>query len=71
MSKGEVNGLTAGDTGGKKLDTNSHALYHQIVGKIMYTMVGTRPYLAYTLSILERFTATLDTYNMALVCWPM
>jgi hypothetical protein len=28
MSKEEVNALTAGDTGGKKLDANSHALYH-------------------------------------------
>jgi hypothetical protein len=27
MSKGKVNALTVGDTRGKKLDTNSHALY--------------------------------------------
>jgi hypothetical protein len=66
MSKGEVNALTAGDTGGKKLDTNSHALYRQIVGKLMYAMVGTRPDLAYTLSILGRFVAAPDTYHMAL-----
>jgi hypothetical protein len=40
MSKGEINALTAGDTGGKKLDENGHALYRQIVGKLMYAMVG-------------------------------
>jgi hypothetical protein len=66
MLKGEVNALTAGDTGGKKLDTNSHALYRQIVGKLMYAMVGTRPDLAYTLSVLGRFAAAPDTYHMAL-----
>jgi hypothetical protein len=66
MSKGEVNALTAGDTGGKKLDANSHALYCQIVGKLMYAMVETRPDLAYTLSVLRRFAAALDTYHMAL-----
>jgi hypothetical protein len=66
MSKGEVNALTTGDTGGKKLDANSHALYRQIVGKLMYAMVGTRPDLAYTLSVLGRFTATLNIYYMAL-----
>jgi hypothetical protein len=66
MSKGEVNALTAGDIGGKKLDTNSHALYCQIVGKLMYAMVEIRPDLAYTLSVLGRFTAAPDTYHMAL-----
>jgi hypothetical protein len=66
MSKEKVNALTAGDTRGKKLDTNSHALYHQIIGKLMYTMVGTRPDLAYTLSVLKRFTTASDIYHMAL-----
>jgi hypothetical protein len=66
MSKEEVNALTTRDTGGKKLDTNSHALYCQIVGKLMYAMVETRPDLVYTLSILGRFTAALDTYYIAL-----
>jgi hypothetical protein len=66
MSKGEVNALTVGDTGDKKLDTNNHALYCQIVGKLMYIMVGTRPDLVYTLSILGRFATALDTYHMAL-----
>jgi hypothetical protein len=32
----------------------------------MYTMVGTRPDLAYTLNILGRFAAAFDTYHMAL-----
>jgi hypothetical protein len=66
MSKGEVNALMARDTRGKKLDTNSHVLYCQIVGKLMYAIVGTRPDLAYTLSVLERFAAAPDTYHMAL-----
>jgi hypothetical protein len=54
------------DTRDKKLDTNSHALYRQIVDKLMYAMVGIRPDLAYTLSILERFITAPDTYYMAL-----
>jgi hypothetical protein len=66
MSKGDFNALMVGDTGSKKLDTNSHALYPQIIGKLMYAMVGTRPDLAYTLSVLGRFAAALDTYHMAL-----
>jgi hypothetical protein len=66
MSKRKVNTLTAGNTGGKKLDTNSHALYCKIVDKLMYAMVGTRPDLVYTLSVLRRFAAAPDTYHMAL-----
>jgi hypothetical protein len=66
ISKDEVNALTVRDTKSKKLDTNSHALYCQIVGKLMYAMVGTRLNLAYTLSVLGRFAAALDTYHMAL-----
>jgi hypothetical protein len=66
MSKREVNALTAEDTRGKKLNTNSHILYCQIIDKLMYTMVETRPDLAYTLSILERFATALDTYYIAL-----
>uniref|UniRef100_A0A8R1IP03 Reverse transcriptase Ty1/copia-type domain-containing protein n=1 Tax=Caenorhabditis japonica TaxID=281687 RepID=A0A8R1IP03_CAEJA len=66
MSKGEVNALTAGETGGKKLDANGHALYQQIVGKLMYAMVGSRPDLAYPLSVLGRYGASPDTYHMAL-----
>jgi hypothetical protein len=66
MSKEEINALTARDTRDKKLDTNSYVLYRQIIGKLMFTMVKTRPDLAYTLSVLERFTTALDTYHMAL-----
>jgi hypothetical protein len=66
ISKREVNALTVRDTEGKKLDTNSHVLYCQIVGKLMYAMVGTRPDLAYTLSVLGRFAAAPDTYYMVL-----
>jgi hypothetical protein len=66
MLKGEINALTAGDTRGKKLDENSHALYRQVVDKLMYAMVGSRPDLAYSLSVLGRYAATPDTYHMAL-----
>jgi hypothetical protein len=66
MSKREINALTAGDTGGKKLDKNGHTLYRQIVGKLMYAMVGSRPDLAYPLSVLGRYAASPDTYHMAL-----
>jgi hypothetical protein len=66
MSKKEVNALTVGDTRGKKLDINSHALYCQIVGKLMYAMVETRSDLAYILSVLGRFVTAPDTYYMAL-----
>jgi hypothetical protein len=52
MSKGEINTLTARDTGGKKLDENGHTLYRQIVGKLMYAMVGSRLDLTYPLSVL-------------------
>jgi hypothetical protein len=57
MSKREINALTAGDTGDKKLDENGYALYRQIVGKLMYIMVGSRPDLAYPLSVLRRYAA--------------
>jgi hypothetical protein len=66
MSKREVNAFTARDIGGKKLDTNSHVLYCQIIGKLMYVMVRTRPGLVYTLSVLKRFTTAPDTYYIAL-----
>jgi hypothetical protein len=66
MSKREINALTAGDTEGKKLDKNGYALYRQIVGKLMYTMVGSRPDLAYPLSVLRRYAASPNTYHMAL-----
>jgi hypothetical protein len=66
MSKREINTLTARDTRDKKLDINSHVLYHQIIDKLMYTMVETRSDLVYTLSILERFATAHDTYHMAL-----
>jgi len=65
MLKEEINVLMTGDTGGKKLDENSHALYCQIVGKLMYAMVNSRPDLAYPLSVLGRFTSP-NTYHMAL-----
>jgi hypothetical protein len=66
MSKRKINVLTAGDTEGKKLDENGHALYRQVVGKLMYAMIGSRPDLAYSLSVLGRYAVSPDTYHMAL-----
>jgi hypothetical protein len=66
MLKGEINALTAGDTGGKKLDKNGYTLYRQIVSKLMYTIVGSRPDLAYSLSVLERYAVSPDIYHMVL-----
>jgi molybdopterin biosynthesis enzyme MoaB len=66
MSKGEINVLTARDTRYKKLDKNGHILYRQIVGKLMYTMVRSRPDLTYSLSVLGRYAASPDTYHIAL-----
>jgi hypothetical protein len=63
MSKREINTLTTGDMRGKKLNENGHV---QIVDKLMYVMIGSRPDLAYSLSVLERYTASLNIYYMAL-----
>ena len=66
MTKGDVDALTAGNTGGIPLSTKEHHLYRQIVGKLMYAMVGTRPDLAYALSVLGRFAAAPDTFHLAM-----
>ena len=66
MTKGEVNALVSGNTGAKLLDEKAHGIYQQIVGKLMYAMVGSRPDLAYALSMLGRYAAKPDTYHMSL-----
>ena len=66
VTKGEVDALIAGDTGGKALGPVDHATYRQIIGKLMYAMVGSRPDLVYALSVLGHFAAALDTYHLAM-----
>ena len=64
--KGEVDVLIASDTGGKALGPTDHATYRQIIGKLMYAMIGFRPDLAYALSMLDRHAAAPDTYHLAM-----
>src|SRR6202000_3074314 len=45
------------DTAGEYLDEQSTARYQSGVGALMFLMVATRPDIAFTLSILSRFTA--------------
>ena len=66
MTKGEVDALVSGDNGAKPLNAKDHALYRTIVGKLMYAMVGSRPDLAFALSILGRYAAAPDSYHMSL-----
>ena len=66
LAKGEVDALVSGGTGGKKLDPKDHHLYRQIVGKLMYAMVGSRPDLAHALSVLGRYSDSPDTYHLAM-----
>ena len=66
LAKGEVDALTAGTATGKSLDAQDHSLYRQIVGKLMYAMVGSRPDLAPTLSVLGRYAASPNTFHLAM-----
>ena len=66
IDKAQTNALVEGNHGGKLLDKKHHHLYRQIVGKLMYAMVGSRPDLAYSLSILGRYTAAPDSYYLAM-----
>jgi hypothetical protein len=45
------------DTAGEYLDEESTARYQSGIGALMFLMVATRPDIAFTLSILSRFTA--------------
>src|SRR6202000_2238725 len=67
LTKGEVDALTAGKTRGKALDSAGHHLYRQILGKLMYAIVGSRPKLAHALLVLGRFAAQPDTFHLQ---WP-
>src|SRR5271163_1126387 len=60
------NALTAGNIGGKPLRDEKHYLYKQIVGKLMYAMVGTRPDLAYSLSVLGKYSDTSGTFHLGM-----
>src|SRR5271163_125420 len=66
LAKREIDALTAGNTGGKPLRDKEHHLYRQIVGKLMYTMVGTRPDLVYSLSVLGKYSDTPDTFHLGM-----
>src|SRR5271163_3495609 len=66
LVKGEIDALTAGNTGGKPLGDKKHHLYRQIVGKLMYTMVGTRLDLVYSLSVLGKYSNAPDTFHLGM-----
>ena len=66
MTKGEVTSLAEGSFTGKPLNTADHHLYRQIVGKLMYAMVGSRPDLAHCLSLLGRYGAAPLDYHLGL-----
>jgi hypothetical protein len=66
MVKGEVDALLSDNNGAKLLDAQGHHNYRQLVGKLMYPMVGSRPDLAFSLSILGRYAAAPNTLHMAL-----
>ena len=66
LTQGEVQAMTADSTGAKPCSPEEHSLYRQIIGKLMYAMVGSRPDLAYSLSLLGRFAANPNTYHLAM-----
>ena len=53
--KAQTNALVEGNYGRKLLDKKHHHLYRQIVGKLIYAMVGSRLDLVYSLSVLSRY----------------
>ena len=67
LTKGEVNALVIGDLkNAEPLDAKEHNIYRQIVGKLMYAMVGSRPDIAHALSLLGRYAAAPNTYHLGL-----
>src|SRR5271163_2934133 len=66
LAKGEIDALTAGNTGGKPLRDKKHHLYRQIVGKLMYAMVETRLNLTYSLSVVRKYSDTPDTFHLGM-----
>ena len=66
VTKGEVDALIAGGTGRKALGLIDHAIYRQIIDKLMYAIVGSRPDLAYVLNVLGCHAAAPDTYHLTM-----
>src|SRR5271163_1097363 len=66
LTKEEIDALTAGNTGEKPLGDKKHHLYRQVVGKLMYTMVGTRFDLVYSLSVLGKYSDASDTFHFGM-----
>jgi len=51
---------------GQQLSTEDHHLYQSIVGSIMYVMTGTRPDLAYSISVLSKYLASPQRSHLAI-----
>jgi len=54
---------------GQQLSTEDHHLYQSIVGSIMYAMTGTRPDLAYSISVLSQYLASPQRSHLAIAKW--
>ena len=46
------------------LSESEQKTYQSLVGGIMYLMLGTRPHLAYSISVLSKDTAKLEQYHL-------
>jgi hypothetical protein len=66
MTKADIETLVCGKSGGRPLTQEEHSVFRQIVGKLMYAMVGTRPDIAYSLSVLGRYAAAPDSFHLAM-----
>ena len=67
LTKGEVNALVIGDLKeAKTLNQTNHNLYRQIVGKLMYTMVGSRPNIAHALGLLGRYASAPNSFHLSM-----
>jgi len=66
VTKEEVDALIAGIYGRKLLFSREHTTYRQIIGKLMYAMVGSRPDLTYILSVLRHYAAAPNTFHLAM-----
>ena len=65
LAKGEIEALVSGDLRNcQQLDVSDHNLYRQIVGKLMYAMVGSRPDIAHALSLLGRYSAAPNEFHL-------
>ena len=66
MTAQQTRALVESPHQGKPLGKEDHHLYRQIVGKLMYAMVSTRPDLAYALSVLGRYAAAPTSIHLSL-----